>query len=93
MGIRLTKSQAVYREYLKHPKWIEKAFEIKERDNFCCQECHAYINGLENGNYLDVHHIQYLPSRMPWEYPNDLLITLCRRCHKAVHLAENIGGE
>ena len=90
---RTTKTQAIYREYLKHPKWIERAFEIKERDNFCCQECHTYIHALSKDCPLDVHHKQYIPNRMPWEYPDDLLITLCRSCHDGIHMADSFGGK
>lgn len=89
---RRTKPKAIYSEYLKHPKWIERTFDIKERDDFCCQHCHTYLHRLPKGCPLDVHHIQYIPGRMPWEYTDDLLITLCRKCHSAVHVAQNIGG-
>jgi 5-methylcytosine-specific restriction endonuclease McrA len=35
---------------------------------------------------LHVHHTYYQLGKMPWAYPDESLITLCRRCHQKVHL-------
>lgn len=35
-------------------------------------------------NNLEVHHKAY-PSRLPWEVNDNLLITLCHKCHKQIH--------
>lgn len=61
-----------------------------ERDNFKCVEC-----GTDEKE-LQVHHEKYISGNEPWEYPDELLITLCCDCHKAKHkpepptLSENI---
>lgn len=34
---------------------------------------------------LHLHHTRYLPGRAPWDYPDELLITLCKGCHAAEH--------
>jgi 5-methylcytosine-specific restriction endonuclease McrA len=34
---------------------------------------------------LNIHHKYYVQGSMPWEYPNDALITLCEDCHKKRH--------
>lgn len=81
-----TKAQAVYGAYLKHPKWISKKLEIMARDNFECQYCHIAINR----SLLDVHHKTYLPGRLPWQYDNSYLITLCRNCHDREHEIERV---
>jgi len=49
-----------------------KAF-IRERDNYCCQEC-----GIkENGKAHDCHHIDYnKKNNEDWNF-----VTLCRSCH------------
>jgi succinate dehydrogenase/fumarate reductase flavoprotein subunit len=26
-----------------------------------------------------------MPNKMAWEYDNELLITLCKHCHSAIH--------
>lgn len=31
---------------------------------------------------LQVHHLWYNTEWMPWDYPDDALITLCDLCHK-----------
>lgn len=39
---------------------------------------------------LNVHHTYYQIDKLPWEYPNDSLQTLCRSCHEKVHEEEII---
>lgn len=73
---------AKYSELLKDPRWLEKRESILERDNYKCQDC------LCKGSELHVHHKKYIDGRMPWEYPNELLITLCGSCHKRVHTGD-----
>ena len=34
---------------------------------------------------LNVHHKQYRVDRLPWQYPDDALITLCEDCHVEIH--------
>lgn len=64
-----------YSEKLKDPRWQKKRLEIFQRDNFKCSCCSL------DKTQLQVHHVEYLPSFTPWEYPNDMLITLCETCH------------
>jgi hypothetical protein len=35
--------------------------------------------------FLHVHHTYYILDRLPWEYDNDSLVTLCNNCHNIVH--------
>lgn len=70
-----------YGELLKDPRWQRKRLEIMERDNFTCQRC-----GVMHVT-LNVHHMWY--SKIPWDVPNSLLITLCEGCHK---IEESIDG-
>ncbi len=71
-----------YNKLLGDYRWYEKRMEIIERDNYTCQRC-----GIEasDGVLLNVHHKYYAKNKLPWEYPNDALITLCDNCHKIVH--------
>lgn len=39
---------------------------------------------------LQVHHKKYIKGRMPWDYENEDLITLCKNCHKTIHLENRI---
>lgn len=34
---------------------------------------------------LNVHHKKYIINRLPWDYNNEDLITLCNHCHKTEH--------
>jgi hypothetical protein len=66
-----------YLKKLQDPRWQKKRLEIFARDDFECQKC-----GRDNQT-LVVHHRKYLSGREPWEYENNLLLTMCRECHEA----------
>lgn len=74
-----------YGEKLFDPRWIEKKKTILLRDENKCVIC-----GKSNVK-LHVHHKQYhFIKRLqlhvePWEYNNNLLITLCESCHNRGH--------
>jgi len=65
-----------YFDKLKDPRWQKKRLKIFERDNWTCQMCGSTINSLV------VHHIFYILNMEPWEYKDELLITLCDNCHE-----------
>jgi hypothetical protein len=69
-------NKPTYSDKLKNPLWQKKRLEIFNRDNFSCQCC------KETTKELQVHHIEYIPGIMPWEYSNDMLKTLCVDCHR-----------
>jgi hypothetical protein len=72
-----------YEKY-KDPRWQKKRLEILERDNFTCVIC------CEKEKTLHVHHRKYLNKitkqgifwEDPWNYPDELLVTLCEECHE-----------
>jgi 5-methylcytosine-specific restriction endonuclease McrA len=65
-----------YSEKLLDPRWQKKRLEILGRDMFECRICHS------TDKTVHVHHRHYIKGREPWDYPNDLLVTLCHVCHK-----------
>jgi 5-methylcytosine-specific restriction endonuclease McrA len=67
-----------YSEKLKDPRWQKRKTSILQRDNFQCQEKSC----LSTHKTLHVHHLDYIPGIEPWEYPDDMLITLCFECHE-----------
>lgn len=73
-----------YGALLFHPSWKSKRKEILTRDMHRCIHC-------KSGKALQVHHRQYhfvvskQQYRLPWEYPDHLLITLCESCHNKGH--------
>lgn len=68
-----------YSEKLKDPRWQKKRLEIFERDRWSCQGC-----GDRNST-LHIHHTHYSLNTDPWDYSNDVLITLCDMCHAFEH--------
>lgn len=74
LGTHMTKS---YQEKLKDPRWKRRRIEILVRDKGRCVKCMS-------PHWLQVHHKEYVSGLEPWEYPDELLETLCRRCHEIV---------
>ena len=37
---------------------------------------------------LHVHHTYYQRGKLPWDYPNEALVTLCWKCHEDIHSKE-----
>lgn len=71
------KQKSNYSELLQDPRWQKKRVEVLLRDEFRCQHCGS------KEETLHVHHLRYEKGKMPWEYDNGELITLCHRCHEA----------
>lgn len=65
-----------------NPKWQEYRESIILRDGERCARCDRSRNF---GAILQVHHLEYLPHKMPWEYPDHYCITLCKACHAEEH--------
>lgn len=78
-----------YQELLKDIRWKSKAKEIRIRDKEKCRNCGS-------NNNLQVHHRQYHfisnlnDFKKPWDYPNQILVTLCKQCHTIGHKLYNI---
>ena len=72
-----------YADKLKHPKWQRRRLEILERDGFACRKC-----GSEEDT-LVIHHLYYRRGRDPWDYEDDVLVTLCMDCHQDEHAEAN----
>lgn len=75
-----------YKQQLKTSAWLKKKFEIMNRDNFVCASC--LCDNYERA--LEVHHVMYIKNKMAWDYPDYLLVTLCRDCHQKEHDNKNI---
>lgn len=68
-----------YAEKLRSPEWQKKRLEILERDGWSCKLC-----GCKEKT-LHVHHRMYERAKMPWEYSDDVFLTLCENCHQQWH--------
>lgn len=73
-----------YKEQIKSPKWQRRRLEILQRDDFTCQIC-----GCKD-KMLHVHHTAYERNKMIWEYPDEMLITMCNECHSLEHNMDNL---
>lgn len=76
--------QGSYGALLFDPRWRAKREEILKLDNYKCVICGST-------DELQVHHRQYHfverlgVKKMPWDYDNIYLITLCKKCHERGH--------
>ncbi len=76
-------AHGTYGSLLFRPEWKIKRQQIINRDKYCilCRETKS----------LQVHHRQYHfvvrenKFKLPWEYSDHLLITLCENCHRKGH--------
>lgn len=59
-------------------------------NNFIISEGKAPLHEDLKPKYLHVHHKYYLINSLPWEYPDDALISLCGTCHQNIHDNEDI---
>lgn len=64
------------------PEFICDAFKNKDFS-------YKYINQNEY-IILQVHHKYYIDNVLPWKYDDNVLITLCKKCHKKTHEDEEI---
>lgn len=67
-----------YQKILNRKEWQDRSHFIKTRDNLKCQA----HNCSTPQSVLEVHHLDYFSKTDPWNYPDDMLITLCHECHK-----------
>lgn len=71
-----------YNEQLQTEEWAKKRDYILNRDNYTCYLCGYH--GLK----LNVHHIEYLPNKLAWEYPDEMFFTVCYDCHRKIHMPD-----
>ena len=67
-----------YKEKLKDRRWQQKSAKIKERDQWKCMNPRCTSNDYSQ---LQVHHLEYWPGVEPWDYPDEMLVSLCHVCH------------
>lgn len=64
-----------YAQKLRDPRWQKRRLEILQRDGFKCCVCG------DTEKELHVHHKHYQKGFLPWQYEDDMLISLCFSCH------------
>ncbi len=72
--------------------WVcdEKEVLVKRANGKYVKEIIPELKGADKQYYLNVHHKYYVLNRLPWDYNNDALITLCNWCHWELHENEAI---
>lgn len=77
---KIEKIETYSGKWFHHPDWYKIKGEVLKRDKNKCGIC-----GTENC-FLFVHHKVYIDDgRLPHEYPIDLLISVCKKCHESEH--------
>lgn len=71
-------TKAEYSELLKRPAWRKKRAKILHRDSKKCVKC-------KSSKRLEVHHVWYIEGNLPWNVPDEYLLTLCSDCHRKEH--------
>ncbi len=70
-----------FASYYRRTEWKEFRLRILKRDNYICYNCKQRKSERE----LQVHHKQYINGKKIWEYADDDVITLCKKCHAEIH--------
>jgi len=78
-----------YKDQLKTSAWLRRKYDILQRDNFVCSIC--LKDNFESR--LEVHHTRYIKGKKCWEYPDYMLVTLCRECHQKEHDLGNVKND
>ncbi|MGW4663225.1 HNH endonuclease [Streptosporangium sandarakinum] len=65
-----------YREYLKHPKFLEVRAQVFERAAGRCERCHEWPP-------TEPHHLHY-PPWGTFDVPENM-IAVCHPCHCEIH--------
>lgn len=73
-----------YANLLLDHRWLAKRKERLKVDGYKCPSCGKSLNQAT----LVVHHTGYIYGYMPWDYPLEMLQTLCMECHNQVHAGQ-----
>ena len=76
-------TEAEYKVYCKSPLWKSIQKRVLERDGYRCVACGRLSDG--------VHHRDYRPCVMSGEDIRPI-VSLCHRCHDAIHLNKKDAG-
>ena len=68
--------------FYKTKRWLRKRSVILRRDEYMCRECRRYGKTTQANT---VHHIYPLEHYPQYKLTNENLISLCDRCHEAMH--------
>jgi|GEM_PF-3562369 len=84
-----TDGNVEFHEYENHPDPYQANYLISQTRT-------GFTFNINFGNcwpvfpIMQVHHKKYINGKEKWEYENDDLITLCKKCHFNFHLNESV---
>ena len=61
-------------------RWQRRRNDLLLRRNYTCCECNRPLTAGTMD--LEVHHVLYIPGLAPWDYPDELLLVVCRWHHR-----------
>ncbi len=73
----LKREREVPSDKYRDPRWLRLRDQIISRDGRKCTMCGSQ-------HILQVHHQKYIGDEL-WDTPKEFLVTLCKKCHEAVH--------
>ncbi len=82
-------TELTYEELLNTAEWHARRIQVLVRDRYECQHCGCEGTGVDN-HVLQIHHRYYVINKLPWDYPDDALMTLCKECHTKLHEAGHV---
>jgi 5-methylcytosine-specific restriction endonuclease McrA len=83
--LRDQKRDITYESLLHTFEWLEKRDDILKRDGHRCAACRSSRGDAGDSGILQVHHRYYVLGWLPWDYPDEALVTLCMSCHWHLH--------
>lgn len=83
--INRIQQQKIQDEYTKELMQVFKSISRKEIILKSEKRYGADTIKTDNPIILHVHHKYYIKGKLPWEYADESLITLCQNCHQKVH--------
>lgn len=78
----MTRAIQDFKRAYRHPDWLKFRESVIARDKGKCVRCGK---PSAEDSPMHVHHIKYLPGRMPWDYARVYCESLCSGCHAAEH--------
>ncbi|MFD3003102.1 hypothetical protein ACFS7Z_22255 [Pontibacter toksunensis] len=66
------------------PKYLEDVW-VKQEDGTYEEGDTLDFEIAPKHYHMQVHHVCYIRNRLPWEYSNNYLVTLCNWCHWEFH--------
>ncbi|MBJ6119018.1 hypothetical protein JAO76_12495 [Pontibacter sp. BT310] len=69
--------------------WIDYDVIVRQADG-TYKKCDMDFTLADKPYHMQVHHKRYILNRLPWEYNNEDLITLCNWCHSTFHQSNEV---